>query len=63
MAGKQVGLLDIDIHGPSVPKLLHIEGTPISGNGVTMYPAKVDYRDGILTRRDFLAHSQRLTVM
>ena len=32
MAGKRVGLLDVDIHGPSVPKLLHIEGTPIFGN-------------------------------
>jgi ATP-binding protein involved in chromosome partitioning len=31
MAGKRVGLIDVDIHGPSVPKLLHIEGTPISG--------------------------------
>jgi len=48
MAGKQVGLLDIDIHGPSVPKLLHIEGTPISGGGGTMYPVKVDYPDGAL---------------
>ncbi|MBN2445867.1 MAG: P-loop NTPase, partial [Phycisphaerae bacterium] len=25
--GKQVGLLDVDIHGPSVPKLLGLEGT------------------------------------
>jgi ATP-binding protein involved in chromosome partitioning len=25
--GNQVGLLDVDIHGPSVPKLLHLEGT------------------------------------
>ncbi len=24
--GKRVGLLDIDIHGPSIPKLLHLEG-------------------------------------
>jgi len=28
-AGKRVGLLDIDVHGPSVPKLLGVEGTPI----------------------------------
>ena len=26
MRGKKVGLLDIDIHGPSVPKLLNLEG-------------------------------------
>ena len=36
MAGKRVGVLDIDIHGPSVPKLLHIEGTRISGNGTNV---------------------------
>jgi ATP-binding protein involved in chromosome partitioning len=49
MAGKRVGLLDIDIHGPSVPKLLHIDGTPISGSGDTMYPVKVGYRTGMLS--------------
>jgi len=42
MAGKQVGLLDVDIHGPSVPKLLHIEGTPISGSADALFPVKVD---------------------
>jgi len=26
MAGYRVGLLDIDIHGPSVPKMLHLDG-------------------------------------
>lgn len=28
---RQVGLLDIDIHGPSVPTLLKLEGTVVSG--------------------------------
>ncbi len=27
--GKRVGLLDIDIHGPSIPKLLNLEGNPL----------------------------------
>jgi Mrp family chromosome partitioning ATPase/predicted Fe-Mo cluster-binding NifX family protein len=49
MAGKRVGLLDIDIHGPSVPKLLHIEGTPISGSENTLYPVKVGFRTGMLS--------------
>lgn len=30
--GNRVGLLDIDIHGPSVPKLLRLEGQRIGGN-------------------------------
>ncbi|MBN1355424.1 P-loop NTPase [bacterium] len=29
-AGKQVGLLDIDVHGPSIPKMLGLEGHRVS---------------------------------
>jgi len=49
MAGKRVGLLDIDIHGPSVPKLLHIEGRQITGRGDVLFPVKVDYGTGTLS--------------
>jgi ATP-binding protein involved in chromosome partitioning len=49
MAGKRVGLLDVDIHGPSVPKLLHIENTPLSGDDTTLYPVKVGYGPGMLS--------------
>jgi len=49
MAGKQVGLLDVDIHGPSVPKLLNIEGVPISGHADTLFPAKIGYGVGMLS--------------
>jgi ATP-binding protein involved in chromosome partitioning len=49
MAGKRVGLLDVDIHGPSIPKLLHLEGTPISGSENSLYPVKVGYRTGLLS--------------
>jgi ATP-binding protein involved in chromosome partitioning len=31
MQGKKVGLLDVDIHGPSVPKLLNLEGSRLQG--------------------------------
>jgi Mrp family chromosome partitioning ATPase len=41
LAGKKVGLLDIDIHGPSIPKLLHLEGTPVVGEEDAIQP--VDY--------------------
>ncbi len=40
-AEKRVGLLDIDIHGPSIPKLLGIEGNPVQIVGQEMIPAKV----------------------
>lgn len=48
MAGKQVGLLDVDIHGPSVPKLLHIEGSQILGTGEVLLPVKVACGAGTL---------------
>ena len=31
MQGKNVGLLDIDIHGPSIPKLLNLEDSKLQG--------------------------------
>ena len=34
-AGKQVGLLDVDIHGPSIPKLLGLESNRPQFNGKT----------------------------
>ncbi|RLB55004.1 MAG: ATP-binding protein, partial [Deltaproteobacteria bacterium] len=41
LAGKKVGLLDIDIHGPSVPKLLHLEGARVEGTENSIFPVKV----------------------
>ncbi len=38
LEGYRVGLLDVDIHGPSVPKLLNIEGRPVSSRGETIIP-------------------------
>ena len=49
LAGKHVGLLDVDIHGPSVPRLLNIEGVPVSGSGTTIDPVKVGCRPGLLS--------------
>ena len=39
LAGKKVGLLDIDIHGPSIPRLLNMEGAKINAIGNTFIPA------------------------
>jgi ATP-binding protein involved in chromosome partitioning len=49
MAGKKVGLLDIDIHGPSLPKLLHVEGARVEGSDSALYPVKVDCAPGLLS--------------
>jgi Mrp family chromosome partitioning ATPase/predicted Fe-Mo cluster-binding NifX family protein len=38
VAGKRVGLLDIDVHGPSVPKLLGVEGMSIHGTEDSLHP-------------------------
>jgi ATP-binding protein involved in chromosome partitioning len=40
-AGKRVGLLDIDVHGPSIPRLLGIEGNPLELAHQEIIPAKV----------------------
>jgi Mrp family chromosome partitioning ATPase len=45
--GLKVGLLDVDIHGPSVPKLLGLDGTMAMGGGEKIiYPVK--YSDNLI---------------
>jgi Mrp family chromosome partitioning ATPase len=36
--GKQVGLLDIDIHGPNVPKMMGVEGKRVGGDPDKLEP-------------------------
>lgn len=48
MAGKRVGLLDIDVHGPSVPKLLHLDGLPVPYEDETLFPVDVGFPTGWL---------------
>jgi Mrp family chromosome partitioning ATPase len=38
LAGKRVGLLDVDIHGPSIPTMLGLEGETIRGYGDDLLP-------------------------
>jgi len=38
MLGKRVGLLDVDIHGPSIPKLLNLEKRKLQGKGNRIEP-------------------------
>ena len=41
LAGKRTGLLDIDIHGPSVPKILNLEGRRLQAMDETILPIEV----------------------
>jgi ATP-binding protein involved in chromosome partitioning len=40
-AGKKVGLLDVDVHGPSVPNLLGVAGMPLHGKGDVVHPFEI----------------------
>ncbi|MCP4645326.1 MAG: P-loop NTPase [bacterium] len=40
-SGKKVGLLDVDVHGPSIPKLLGLEGRGVTNDGAMMVPVEM----------------------
>ncbi|MBN1676257.1 MAG: P-loop NTPase [Kiritimatiellae bacterium] len=40
--GKTVGLLDVDIHGPSIPRLLNLEDSRVEGTGEALLPVPFD---------------------
>lgn len=42
LAGKKAGLMDIDIHGPSIPKMLHLNGAPVGVKDGVIYPVSYD---------------------
>ena len=44
LAGCDVGLLDVDIHGPSIPKLLGLEGRQLSVGGGAIQPVPIGPR-------------------
>jgi len=41
LAGKTVGLLDVDIHGPSIPKILGLEGRTVQATGQGIIPVEM----------------------
>jgi len=41
LSGKSVGLLDIDIHGPSIPKILNLEGKTVQTSGDAILPVEM----------------------
>lgn len=45
MGGKHVGLMDIDVHGPSIPKIVGLEGATLKHNEEGLLP--VDYSSNL----------------
>ena len=41
LSGKKVGLMDVDIHGPSVPTMLNLEGSPLQSSADGILPVAV----------------------
>jgi ATP-binding protein involved in chromosome partitioning len=61
LQGKRVGLLDIDIHGPSVPKLLGLEGAPVHGGEQSIEPVR--WRELAVMSIGFLLRDEREAVI
>jgi ATP-binding protein involved in chromosome partitioning len=45
LKGKGVGLMDIDIHGPSIPKMVGLEGAPLKQSEEGLMP--IEYSDNL----------------
>ncbi len=41
LEGKSVGLLDVDVHGPSIPKMLNLENTTLQTSNGQLLPAEL----------------------
>jgi Mrp family chromosome partitioning ATPase len=60
--GRRVGLLDIDVHGPSIPKLMGIRTNPIRAFGRELIPASVNEHLAVMSI-GFLLTTERLPVI
>lgn len=61
-AGKKVGLLDIDVHGPSIPTLLGLQGHQISGAADGMLPVRMSDNLAVMSI-GFLVGDERTPVI
>ena len=48
-AGKTVGLLDVDVHGPSIPRLMGLEGRPVQIAEEELIPVKLSDRLAVMS--------------
>ena len=61
-AGKQVGLLDVDIHGPSIPKMMGLDQHGVQMAGEEILPARVNDNLAVMSI-GFLLSSRRDAVI
>ena len=62
LKGKKVGLMDIDIHGPSIPKIIGLEGAPLEQTEDGLMP--VAYSNNLKVMSiGFLLHDQKDAVI
>lgn len=57
MEGSSVGILDADFHGPSIPKLLSLEGRQMRSDGEAMLPVELDSGIKVVSLGFFLQNS------
>ncbi len=57
LAGKRTGLMDIDIHGPSVPKILNLEGRTVGGMLDAILPVEVGTNLKVMSIGFLLPHT------
>jgi len=56
LEGLEVGLLDADIHGPNIPKMLGIESRHVEGSGNGMIPVEVLPHLKVMSTAFFIGH-------
>jgi Mrp family chromosome partitioning ATPase len=62
MDGLETGLLDADIHGPNIPKMLGIESRPVVGSGDGMIPVEVFPRLKVMSTAFFIGNKDNPVV-
>lgn len=61
-AGKRVGLLDVDIHGPSIPKMLNLESSRVMASDNALLPVEL-FKDFKVMSIGFLLKSREDAVI